>query len=488
MKEIDSYLEKIDSVIEEGKFKDNWESLSQFKIPSWYRKGRFGIFIHWGVYSVPAFCNEWYPRLMYKKGQSACIHHKKKYGRNFEYRHFIKDFRPEKFNADEWVDLFKKSGAKYIMPVGEHHDGVKMYESSLNRWNMMELNGRDYMSELHSACDKADLGFMISNHRAEHFWFFNGARKYFPESEVAQNKYPDLYGPAALPASNNEDKYDSEITADENYLKEWLATACEMIDRNKPLAVYFDWWVHNDEFRPYLKKFLAYYYNRGIEWGKEVCVFYKWGALFDGCGIFDVERGQIDGISRKLWQNDTAIAKNSWGFTEGNKFKTPGEIIRNMIEVFSKNGCYMLNVGPMSDGRICEEEKNVLLEIGKWLTVNGEAVYGSYPFEVCCFEGKKKKNGSFKENKKFSSKDFCFTSGAGKIYAFPMGKSLSGTVKIKSLKNANEGGIRYKIKRIYFLGEENSSLSFSQDSKCLTVNVGGKTDNEIPKCICIEVE
>lgn len=488
MKEIDSYLEKIDSVIEEGKFKDNWESLSQFKIPSWYRKGRFGIFIHWGVYSVPAFCNEWYPRLMYKKGQSACIHHKKKYGRNFEYRHFIKDFRPEKFNADEWVDLFKKSGAKYIMPVGEHHDGVKMYESSLNRWNMMELNGRDYMSELHSACDKADLGFMISNHRAEHFWFFNGARKYFPESEVAQNKYPDLYGPAALPASNNEDKYDSEITADENYLKEWLATACEMIDRNKPLAVYFDWWVHNDEFRPYLKKFLAYYYNRGIEWSKEVCVFYKWGALFDGCGIFDVERGQIDGISRKLWQNDTAIAKNSWGFTEGNKFKTPGEIIRNMIEVFSKNGCYMLNVGPMSDGRICEEEKNVLLEIGKWLTVNGEAVYGSYPFEVCCFEGKKKKNGSFKENKKFSSKDFCFTSGAGKIYAFPMGKSLSGTVKIKSLKNANEGGIRYKIKRIYFLGEENSSLSFSQDSKCLTVNVGGKTDNEIPKCICIEVE
>lgn len=488
MKEIDSYLEKIDSVIEEGKFKDNWESLSQFKIPSWYRKGRFGIFIHWGVYSVPAFCNEWYPRLMYKKGQSACIHHKKKYGRNFEYRHFIKDFRPEKFNADEWVDLFKKSGAKYIMPVGEHHDGVKMYESSLNRWNMMELNGRDYMSELHSACDKADLGFMISNHRAEHFWFFNGARKYFPESEVAQNKYPDLYGPAALPASNNEDKYDSEITADENYLKEWLATACEMIDRNKPLAVYFDWWVHNYEFRPYLKKFLAYYYNRGIEWSKEVCVFYKWGALFDGCGIFDVERGQIDGISRKLWQNDTAIAKNSWGFTEGNKFKTPGEIIRNMIEVFSKNGCYMLNVGPMSDGRICEEEKNVLLEIGKWLTVNGEAVYGSYPFEVCCFEGKKKKNGSFKENKKFSSKDFCFTSGAGKIYAFPMGKSLSGTVKIKSLKNANEGGIRYKIKRIYFLGEENSSLSFSQDSKCLTVNVGGKTDNEIPKCICIEVE
>lgn len=488
MNRINEYLEKIDGVIEAGKFKDNWESLSQFKIPSWYREGRFGIFIHWGVYSVSAYFNEWYPRLMYRKAHPVSIHHNKTYGRNFEYRNFIENFKPQEFDADEWADIFKRSGAKYIMPVGEHHDGIKMYESSLNRWNMMELNGRDYIAELHSACDKAGLGFMISNHRAEHFWFFNGARRFFPDSEVAQNKYSDLYGPAFLPDTGHEDNFDAEITASDEFLREWLATACEMIDRNQPLAVYFDWWVHNNEFRPYLKKFLAYYYNRGIEWGKEVCVFYKWGALFDGCGVFDVERGQINGVSRKLWQNDTAIAKNSWGFTKGNKFKTPGEIIRNMIEVFSKNGCYMLNVGPMSNGKICEEEKSVLLEIGKWMEINGSAVYGSYPFEVCSFEGKKSKNGSFKENKKFSSKDFCFTAGAGKIYVFPMGKTIPEKIKIKSLREANEGGIRYKIKNISFLGNENNSLSFSQNSKYLTVNTGKKMDNEIPKCICIEVE
>lgn len=488
MDKINEYLEKINSVIENGTFQDNWESLSQFKIPSWYREGRFGLFIHWGVYSVPAYFNEWYPRLMYRKAHTVSIHHNKKYGRNFEYRHFIEKFKPEAFDADEWADLFKKSGAKYIMPVGEHHDGIKMYESSLNRWNMMELNGRDYIAELHSACDKAGLGFMISNHRAEHFWFFNGARRFFPDSEVAQNQYADLYGPAFLPDTGREDNFDAEITASTDFLEEWLATACEMIDRNKPLAVYFDWWVHNDEFRPYLKKFLAYYYNRGIEWGKEVCVFYKWGALFDGCGVFDVERGQINGVSRKLWQNDTAIAKNSWGYTDGNKFKTPGEIIRNMIEVFSKNGCYMLNVGPMSNGKICEEEKSVLHEIGKWLEVNGSAVYGTYPFEVCCFEGKKSKNGSFKENKKFSSKDFCFTASAGKIFVFPMGNMIREKIKIKSLRKANEGGIRYSIKKISILGEENSSLSFLQDGKCLTVYMGSKMNNEIPKCICIEVE
>ncbi|MCD7872036.1 MAG: alpha-L-fucosidase [Clostridiales bacterium] len=466
MNKTNEYLSIVDDVINKGRFKDNWESLSQFKIPGWYREKRFGIFIHWGVFSVPATESEWYPRLMYKLGTKSNLHHKKTYGMNFEYRNLVELFKPDKFNSDEWADIFKKSGAGYIMPVGEHHDGIKMYESSLNKWNMMNLNGRDYMAELHCACDKAGLGFLISNHRAEHFWFFNTARKYYPESEAAKNMYPDLYGPAFVPESGNVDKTDKEIFATEDYLKEWLASACEMIDKNKPLAVYFDWWIHKDEFRPYLKKFLAYYYNRGVEWGKEVCVFYKWGAVFNGCAVFDVERGQINGVSGSLWQNDTAIAKNSWGYTNGNRFKTPAEIIRNMIEVFAKNGCYMLNVGPKANGEICEEEKSVLLEIGKWLQVNGEAVYGSYPFEVAFSEGKKSKNGAFKENKKFSSKDFYFTEKPGKIFVFPMGENLPKTLKIKSLRRANEGGIRYKIEKIHILGTQ-KSLNYTHNQKRL---------------------
>lgn len=487
MDNIHEYLKQIDEVIENGKFKDSWESLSQFKVPAWYRERRFGIFIHWGVFSVPACESEWYPRLMYKKGTKSNLHHIKRYGKNFEYRQMVDLFKPEKFNAEEWVEVFKRSGAGYIMPVGEHHDGIKLYESRLNRWNMMTLNGRDYMKELHAACDKADMKFLISNHRAEHFWFFNGARKFYPDSEISKNLYPDLYGPAFMPASGNIDKTDKEIFPTKEFLEEWLAVACEMIDKNKPLGVYFDWWIHKDEFRPYLKKFLAYYYNRGIEWGEEVCVFYKWGAVFDGCAVFDVERGQINGTARELWQNDTAIAKNSWGYTEGNKFKSPASIIRNMIEVFSKNGCYMLNVGPKADGTICTEEKNVLMEIGKWLSVNGEAVYGSVPFEVCDSEGKKSINGAFKENKHFSSKDFCFTAKPGKIYIFPMGSKLSKNINIKSLRRANEGGIRYRIKRISILGE-NHELGFNHSAKNLSISLGGRIDNTIPICICIEVE
>lgn len=487
MSKIKEYLKTIDEVIEKGKFKDNWESLSAFQIPSWYRENRFGLFIHWGVYSVPAFETEWYPRLMYIFGSKSSIHHNKHYGRNVEYRHLIDQFKPSKFNADEWIDLFKASGARHIMPVGEHHDGIKMYGSELNHWNMQELNGRNYMQELHEACDKKDMGFMISNHRAEHFWFFNGARRYYPDSEIAKNQYPELYGPAFVPKSGNIHRTDKEIFATQEFLEDWLASACEMIDLNQPLAVYFDWWIHKDEFRPYVKKFLAYYYNRAIEWNKEVCVFYKWGAIFDGCAVFDVERGQIDGVAQKLWQNDTAIAKNSWGYTEGNKFKTVGEIVRNMVEVFSKNGCYMLNVGPKADGTICDEEKAVLLGIGEWLKVNGEAVYGSNTFEVCPFEGKKSSNGAFKENKKYSNKNYCFTTRPGKIYIFPMGEKLKPILKINSLRHANENGIRYKISSIKILGED-KPLAFTQSEKCLEINLEQPRDNSVPICICVEVK
>ena len=487
MDKIKQYLETIDNVIENGKFKDNWESLSQFKMPSWYGERRFGIFIHWGVYSVPAFFNEWYPREMYSKVSASAKHHDDVYGRDVEYRHFIKDFKPQKFDAKEWVQLFKDAGAGYIMPVAEHHDGIKMYGSSLNKWNMMELNGRDYMKELHKACDELDMGFCMSNHRAEHYWYFNTARKEFPNSEIAQNKYPDLYGPAFVPKSGNIWKTDKEIDATPEFMEEWLATACEMIDLNEPLAVYFDWWVQKDEFRPYLKKFVAYYYNRGIEWGKEVAVFFKWGALFDGCGIFDVERGQIDGVARELWQNDTSISKKAWGYVKPNDYKSAGNIIRNMIEVFSKNGCYMLNVGPRADGTICDEEKAVLSEIGKWLKVNGQAVYGSKPFEVCPFEGKKSKNGAFKENKKFRKNEYCFTARPGKIFVFPMCEKLQSTLEIKSLRRANEGGIRYKIKKVSVLGED-KALKFSQSEEIFKVELGEKRKNEIPMCICVEVE
>lgn len=485
---IADYLKQIDQVIEQGPFQDNWESLSAFEIPSWYKKGRFGLFIHWGVYSVPAVETEWYPRLSYIKTQKSYHYRVKHYGADSDYRQLVEQFNPTNFNAEEWLSLFKESGAKYIMPVGEHHDGVKMYQSDLNRWNMAELTPkRDFLAELHEACDKYGIGFLTSSHRAEHFWFFNGARKYCPNSEIAKNEYPDLYGPAYIPPSGNIYKTDKEMTPTKEWLEDWLASSCEMIDKTQPLAVYFDWWVHKNEFRPYMKKFLAYYYNRGVEWGKEVAVFYKWGAIMKGCAIFDVERGQIDNVAPELWQNDTAIAKNSWGYTEGNRFKTPCEIVCNMIEVMSKNGCYMLNVGPKADGTICDEEKHVLLSIGKWLKANGEAIYESQPFEGGFGEGKKTRNGAFKESHKFGKKDYRFTYKPGAIYVFPMCNDNQKEYKITSLRFANEGGIRYQIQKVEVLGY-NNPVQFVQDEKSLRLRVENMPQHDMPICFKVSIE
>lgn len=486
MTTIQEYLQKVDEVIEKGPFQDNWESLSAFQIPEWYKSGRFGLFIHWGVYSVPATESEWYPRQMYLKGTKSWAHRVKTYGKNGDYRQVVAQFNPTQFDADEWLDIFQKSGAKYIMPVAEHHDGVKMYKSELNRWNTADLQThRDFMQELHEACDRRNIGFLCSNHRAEHFWFLNGARKFCPNSEITRNEYADLYGPAHLHTTGN--PHNNEIfEPTEDWCKDWLATACEMIDRNRPLAVYFDWWINKATFKPYLKKFLAYYYNRGAEWGKEVAVFYKVGAVMPGCAIFDVERGQIDGISPTLWQNDTAIAKNSWGYTEGNQFKTPYEILTNLVDTVSKNGCFMLNVGPKADGKICEEEKQVLLKIGEWLQKNGEAIYGAEPYTVYG-EGKKQKQGSFKENFRYGKQDYRFTYKTGAIYIFIMSDKPVKTHIVKSLRAANEGGIRYNIQKAEVLGHKNP-VHYQQDEKSFRFHIEGEIDRSVPLCVKVHID
>ena len=140
------YLEKIDRVIANGKYNASWQSLSNHKTPEWYYRDKFGIFIHWGIYSVPAFGNEWYSRAMYDKACREFEHHRKTYGeqKKFGYKDFIPMFKAEKFNADEWIDLFKKSGAKFDMPVAEHHDGFAKYDTVFTagmqrKWDLAEM-------------------------------------------------------------------------------------------------------------------------------------------------------------------------------------------------------------------------------------------------------------------------------------------------------------------------------------------------------------
>lgn len=371
MYDLTEYLHRIDDVIARGPYQDTWESLSSYHVPQWYRKAKFGIFIHWGIYSVPAFGNEWYSRNMYIQGSPEYEHHIKTYGRHmdFGYKDFLPLFRAEHFQADRWAELFRQAGAKYVVPVAEHHDGFQMYRSEISHWNAWEMGPRrDVLGELKESCERAGMTLGASTHRLEH-WFFMGHGKEFDSDIREPMQRGDFYWPA-MPEPDHQSLFeDPEPT--EEYLQDWLVRTCEIIDRYQPRLLYFDWWIQRGVCKPYLRKIAAYYYNRAAEWGAEVAVTYKHDAFQFGTAVPDVERGQFADVKPFFWQTDTAIALNSWCYTENNQFKPAKDILCDLVDIVSKNGCLLLNVGPKADGTISAEDEKVLLEIGQWLKVNG---------------------------------------------------------------------------------------------------------------------
>lgn len=490
MTTIKEYLAKVDKVIEEGVYKDNWESLAKYPIPEWYKKAKFGAFIHWGAYAVPAYMNEWYPRFMYYKLHPIYWHHVKTYGKDFQYRHFIEKFTAPRFNPKEWVSLFKEAGFRYIMPVGEHHDGFKMYDSDLTRWTTVkQAMGRDVLGELREECLKEGLEFATSSHRAEHYWFMNGGRTIGYQNDVTDPQYKDLYGDAFNLYDKNDlrsmIKAERGITPTAEWMEDWLASSAELIDKYRPSTLFFDWWISNHAFRPYVKKFLAYYFNRSLEWGKEVCVQYKADAIMYNVSIYDCERGQLPGVSPYIWQSETATARNSWCHCTTNRYKTPDEIARVFCDVISKNGNFVLNIGPKADGTICKEDTHILKELGKWTKKNADAIWGTGPYKFSG-EGGGGKNGSFKDRPKYTKKDYRFTCKTGHVYVFAMMPNKKGVYKIESLRKGRDTS--YCIfKNVRLLGYDNK-VTFEQGDKYMLLKLDTPVQSAMPLCFDIEVD
>ena len=442
MYDMKPYLAEIDRVIAKGPYKDTWESLGNFQVPEWYRNAKFGIFIHWGVYSVPSFGSEWYSRCMYIKEDHCFDHHVKTYGphKEFGYKDFIPMFKAEKFSADAWADLFQKAGAKYVVPVAEHHDGFQMYQSDISHWNAAEMGPcRNVLGELKEAVEARGMTLGASTHRVEH-WFFMGHGKEFDSDVKEPMQRGDFYWPA-MPEANHHDLY-SEPTPTQEYLEDWLCRCCEIVDKYRPKLVYFDWWIQHHSVKPYLKKFAAYYYNRAAEWGVQVAINYKHEAFMFGCAVPDVERGQFAEIKPFFWQTDTAIARNSWCYTEGNVYKPAKGLICDLVDIVSKNGTLLLNVGPKPDGSIGPEDTAVLTEIGEWMAVNSEAIYGTKVWRKYGEGPTKVKEGQFTDGaeKVFTSEDIRFTVKGENLYCTVLSWPEDGNVVIKALghsENAN---------------------------------------------------
>jgi alpha-L-fucosidase len=346
-------------------------------VPEWFKDSKFGIYFHWGVYTVPAFGNEWYPRSMYIKGSPENKHHIETYGdpSQWPYNYFItgaKDkkgnfvqFAPKlkseggKFDPDEWAQLFADAGAKFAGPVAEHHDGISMWASKVNPWNVKDLGPKlDLVGLLTDAIRRKNMRIFLSMHHA-----FNITGYYQPVPHTDDPRLQMLFG--------QQGKEKNEAL--------WLSKHKEIIDNYKPDIIYQDFNLHVIS-QPVLLQFLAYYYNRAAEWNKEVVATFKDG-LNTKCAVLDYERGGPPDITDNYWLTDDAISSSSWCYIEGIGYYSTKQILHSFIDRISKNGDMILNISPRADGTIPQEQKDVLHGMGAWLRKYGEAVYATRAWE-----------------------------------------------------------------------------------------------------------
>ena len=277
----------------------------------------------------------------------------------------------------------------------------------------------------------------------------------------------------------------------EEFLTDWLLRTCEIIDKYQPSLLYFDWWLQHEAFKTVLKKLAAYYYNRGEQWGKKVAICYKHDAMMFGSGIVEVERGALADAKPFVWQTDTAIAKNSWCYTDTLEYKTSRQIICNFIEIISKNGNMLLNVGPKGNGEIPKEDRKILTEIGTWMERNEDAVYGSKPWRKASEGSVQVSEGQFTDNEElpYTKEDIRFTAKGDSIYAFVMCFSQDGQVTIRSLAESEDQNVpefHGLIEKVSVLGFD-AEVTYNRDKNGLHVYAKG-VDTKYPVVFKIQVK
>ena len=376
----------------------DWESLKQAPVPDWFRDAKFGIFIHWGPYSVPGWSDgedysEWYSTRMYRK-PAFIEHHQRNWGElsDFGYKEFIPMFKGEKFNPDEWASLFKAAGAKYVIPTGEHHDGFVMWDTDLSPWNSVAMGPKlDFIGSLGKAVRAQELKYGVSYHRERHWGFYTDSLNTYKESpeplpqilaEIeATPKAASLYGPFKLTEAFMQDYKARFLEIAEKYRPDFLWIDDSPANSLFPDAPAVSWFINK-----YHLEMIADYLNMAEEWGKPVYFNnkrWKRSNYPAGAGVDEKDYLRIDAISKTPWHSSGGM-DHSYGYDRSedavDSYKSVEQLVETLVDVVSKNGNFLLDIGPKADGAIPENQKKRLLGIGEWLQVNGEAIYGTRPW------------------------------------------------------------------------------------------------------------
>jgi alpha-L-fucosidase len=452
-----------------GPFEPSWDSLKQnYKVPDWFIGAKFGIFLHFGIFSVPAHQSEWYEKFMYAGGDDNTLKamgnhdtllpwHTAHYGPpdKFGYKDFIPMFKAEKFDADAWALLFKRAGARYVVPGAQHHENFAMWDSEVTPFNAMQMGPkRDVIGELARAVRKQGMKLGLANHGIENFQFIN------PPPDLAARlkaEKVDLFDPKWADFYNYADRSDA---ACQKFLVNWYERNVELIDKYHPDLLYFDNGIDQRYLDPLKLSIAAYYYNRAKSWGKEVSLTTKKAAFSPTDkntqtigSIIDFEGRTPNGIRTGSWQEDRPVG-SSWGYITDMRINSSHVVISWLVEAVSKNGSLLLNVSPMADGTIPQDQQNTLLGVGKWLETNGEAIYDTHSWI------------KFEETGKQHT---YFTVKGDVLYAILMGKADDSHVIITSL--AQGQAPPGTITSVTMLGDGNKPLSFRQDSTGLKVEL-----------------
>ena len=457
---VEAAVAQIPSQIPAGPFEPTWDSLKKnYRVPAWFYEAKFGLFMHWGVYSVPAHHNEWYEKHMYGADRAWHVEH---FGsqEKFGYKDFIPLFTQEKFDPNAWAELFKKAGARFVVPTAQHHDNFALWDSQVTPFNAKQMGPkRDLIGDLAQAVRARGMKFGVSNHGIENFQFINPPKDL---ADVLKAKQADLYDPKWADFYHVADRSDA---ACEKFLVDWYARNVELIEKYRPDMLWFDNGVDQRYLDPLKLRIAAYYYNRAAEWGQAVSISTKKAAYAPGGdnvatigSIIDFEKigaRSPAGIRPGAWQVDHPIG-TTWGYTSDMKISSAASIVTALVDTVSRNGVFLLNLSPKADGTIPQEQQDTLLGVGAWLGVNGEAIYGTHNWTTFGVGGGRGDKGPHVR----------FTVKGESLYAIVIGTYPTEEITLTSL--AQNAALEGRITRVTLLGSR-ESVPFTHDAGGLNV-------------------